>query len=76
MVERVYNPKKSPSDAFVFPKERKYPIFDESRARDALARVAKDGTPNEKKAVVTAVKRRYPNIQIPSNLVRQVRRGQ
>jgi len=48
--------------AFVFQKERKYPIHDASHARNALARVAQHGTPTEKSAVRAAVKQRYPEI--------------
>ena len=53
----------SPSD-FVFPKERKYPIHDESHARNALARVSQHGTPGEKKKVRAAVRKRYPGIEV------------
>lgn len=48
-----------PASAFVFPKDRKYPIHDEGHARNALSRAA--GKPEEAK-VRAAVKRRYPNI--------------
>lgn len=50
------------SSSFVFPKERKYPIQDETHARNALARVSQNGTPSEKSAVRKAVKAKYPNI--------------
>ena len=39
-----------------------YPIPDESHARNALARVAQHGTPQEKKQVRAAVARKFPNI--------------
>ena len=46
---------------FVFPKTRRYPIEDATHARDALARSS--GKP-EHAAVVTAVRRMYPEIEI------------
>lgn len=48
-----------PGSAFVFPKDRRYPIHDESHARDALARAS--GKPEESQ-VRAAVSRRYPDI--------------
>jgi len=51
-----------PSSAFVFPAQRAYPIHDENHARDALARVAQNGSPSEKAKVRAAVKKRYPGI--------------
>jgi len=53
-----------PDSAFVFPKERKYPIHDESHARSALQRVSQFGTPEEKAKVRAAVKRKYPNMKV------------
>jgi hypothetical protein len=50
-----------PDNDFVFPKTRRYPIEDESHARDALARSS--GKP-EHATVVAAVKRRYPKIDV------------
>jgi hypothetical protein len=47
---------------FALPDERKYPIPDKAHARNALARVAQDGTQKEQKEVRAAVKRRYPGI--------------
>ena len=46
---------------FVFPETRRYPIEDATHARDALARSS--GKP-EHAAVVTAVRRMYPEIEI------------
>jgi len=46
---------------FVFPKTRRYPIEDVAHARDALARSS--GKP-EHAAVVAAVRRKYPEIDI------------
>ena len=50
--------------SFALPDERKYPIHDESHARNALARVAQHGTPEEQKQVRNAVARRYKNIEV------------
>lgn len=51
-----------PNREFAIPSERKYPINNESHARNALARVSAYGTPTEKKQVCLAVAKRYPNI--------------
>jgi len=53
--------KKLPAKDFALPGDR-YPIHDESHARNALARVAQHGTPEEKAKVRAAVHRKYPNI--------------
>ena len=42
---------------------RKYPIHDEVHARNALARVAQHGTPEEQATVKAAVHKRYPGIK-------------
>ncbi len=52
-----------PPTAFVFPKQRRYPIHNISHARNALARAS--GKPEEA-AVRAAVKRRYPSLGAPS----------
>lgn len=54
--------KSLPDSAFAIPEKRAYPIHDEAHARNALSRVAQHGTPEEKRRVRAAVKRRYPNI--------------
>ena len=46
---------------FVFPETRRFPIEDAAHARDALARSS--GKP-EHAAVVSAVRRKYPEIDI------------
>jgi hypothetical protein len=56
--------KKLSDDDFALPDERRYPIHDEAHARNALARVAQHGTPEEKKKVKAAVKRKHPNIKV------------
>jgi len=50
-----------PKREFVFPDTRRYPIEDAAHARDALARSS--GKP-EHAAVVMAVRRMYPEIDI------------
>lgn len=47
---------------FAEPGKRAYPIQDEAHARNALARVSQNGTPEEKKKVRAAVHRRYPRM--------------
>lgn len=47
---------------FAEPGERKYPIPDESHARNALSRVSGNGTPEEKTKVRAAVHRKFPSI--------------
>ena len=42
---------------------RRYPIDTANRARNALARVAQNGTPAEQRAVRAAVKKKYPGIK-------------
>ncbi len=54
--------KKLGKGSFALPGKRKYPIPDESHARNALARVAQNGTPEEQKKVRAAVAKRFPSI--------------
>ncbi|HEY1244555.1 MAG TPA: hypothetical protein VGF29_06945 [Hyphomicrobiaceae bacterium] len=63
--------KKLPSSSFVFPGQRRYPIADESHARNALARVSAYGTPEEKARVRGAVRRRYPGIDQSTHVTRR-----
>ncbi len=56
--------KKLKSSDYAIPEKKAYPIHDETHARNALARVSQHGTPEEKKRVRAAVKRRYPNIDV------------
>lgn len=42
--------------------ERKYPIPDENHARNALARVARFGSPHEKRLVCEKVAKKFPEI--------------
>ena len=52
--------KKLSKKEFALPGKRKYPVPDKAHARNALARVARHGTPAEQKKVKAAVKRRFP----------------
>lgn len=54
-----------PKGTFAIPETRSYPIPDESHARNALARVAQHGTPEEKRRVKAAVRRKFPKIKSP-----------
>ena len=54
--------KKLSKKSFALPGKRKYPIPDKAHARNALARVAQNGTPAEQKKVRAAVKKRFPSI--------------
>jgi len=54
--------KKLSEKSFALPGKRKYPIPDKAHARNALARVAQNGTKAEQKKVTAAVKKRFPSI--------------
>jgi hypothetical protein len=51
-----------PSSMFAIPATRQYPIPDRGHAAVALARVDKNGTPQQKAQVRAAVKRRFPDL--------------
>lgn len=51
-----------PDRTFAIPEERKYPIPDRQHAANALARVAQNGSPEEKRRVKAAVKRKFPDL--------------
>lgn len=51
-----------PAKSFAEPDKRKYPIENEAHAKNALSRVSQSGTPEEKKTVRAAVKKKYPAI--------------
>jgi hypothetical protein len=53
-----------PTGAFAIPETRSYPIHDEAHAKDALSRVAANGTPEEKQRVTAAVKNKYPHMDV------------
>lgn len=52
------------NSTFAIPEERKYPIPDASHVRNALARVAQNGTPTEKRRVRAAVRKKFPSIKV------------
>lgn len=52
-----------PSSAFVYPSEKRYPIHDLAHARNALARVAQNGTPEEQSKVRSAVYSKFPELK-------------
>ena len=56
--------KRMPASSYALPAERKYPIPDESHARNALARVSGNGTPEEEAKVRAAVKRKFHDIHV------------
>jgi hypothetical protein len=49
---------------------RRYPIHDLAHARNALSRVAANGTPQEQAIVRAKVKSRYPGIHMDSGISR------
>ena len=53
---------KLPQSEFAEPGKRAYPIPDANHARNALARVAQNGTPAEKKEVAAKVHAKFPGI--------------
>ncbi|RZS90086.1 hypothetical protein EV189_1869 [Motilibacter rhizosphaerae] len=54
--------KKLDTGQFALPEERKYPIPDESHARNALARVAQHGDEEQQREVREHVHERYPDV--------------
>ena len=57
------NRKNLKKSSFALPDEEKYPIPDISHARNALARVAQNGTASEQKKVRAAVEKKYPSLK-------------
>jgi hypothetical protein len=55
--------RKLPASAFALGKGR-YPINTPGRARNALARVAQNGTPGQVATVKAAVRKKYPSIAV------------
>jgi hypothetical protein len=51
------------ASTFALPAQRKYPLDTAARARNALSRVAQNGTPAEKAAVRKKVAAKYPGIE-------------
>lgn len=54
---------KLPKKSFAIPGERSYPINDIAHARNALARVAQHGSPEEKAKIRKAVAKKFPGIE-------------
>ncbi len=63
-MSKIKNRNRMKSSTFALPKERKYPIPDASHARNALSRVAQNGTPSEKRRVRAAVRKKFPSIKV------------
>jgi len=57
------NRKNLKKSSFALPDEEKYPIPDIQHARNALARVAQNGTSAEQKKVRAAVEKKYPSLK-------------
>lgn len=55
---------KLPKASFALPAQRKYPIPDAAHARDALARVAANGTLAQQAQVRAAVRRKFKGIAV------------
>lgn len=69
-LDRPGNKKRSniPRSQFAIPPDR-YPIDTLARARNALSRVQQNGTPEEKRKVFAAVKKKYPELARRSDLI-------
>lgn len=50
---------------------RRYPIPDASHARNALARVAQNGSSSEQEVVRMKVRKKFPGIRIDSGIARK-----
>lgn len=61
--KRLAGGKPIPKGDFAVPPDG-YPIDTPGRARDALSRVAANGTPKEKTQVKAAVRKKYPSIAV------------
>lgn len=58
-----------PTEEFALP-GRRYPIHNAAHARNALSRVAANGTPQEQAIVRAKVKKRFPGIRVDSGIAR------
>lgn len=52
------------ASSFALPAQKKYRIDDPAHARNALSRVAANGSAKQKAQVRTAVARKYPSIKV------------
>lgn len=59
--------KKLPASDFALPEQRAYPIEDATHARAALSRVEEFGSSAQKRQVLAAVRRHFPNMQLRDN---------
>ena len=57
------NRKRLKKSSFALPEQEKYPIPDIAHARNALARVAQNGSEAEKKQVRAAVEKKFPSLK-------------
>ena len=64
--------KKMKKSTFAIPEKKKYPLPDLAHARNAAARVSAFGTPDEKKKVARAIKRKFPAFAKRSAFVKRV----
>lgn len=55
---------KMAASSFAIPEKKEYRIDDAAHARNALARVAQNGTPAEQAQVRKAVAKKYPSINV------------
>lgn len=55
--------------SFAIPGEKKYPITDVAHARNAISRVGQKGTPAERQAVYSAVKKKFPALAQRSTVI-------
>ena len=64
ILSQLANKKEPVRKDFAIPELRKFPIGDETTARNTLARVKKFGNTEEKRRVKSAIKSRYPNMGV------------
>jgi hypothetical protein len=60
---------------FAIPEDRAYPINDRAHAANALARVSQHGSPEEKRRVRAAVKRKYPDMPSVADKNKEKKKG-
>ncbi len=62
-VLRAKTRNKLPNEDFALP-GRRYPLHDETHARDALARASANATPAEQAIIRRKVRAKYPNMKV------------
>jgi hypothetical protein len=60
---------KMKSSSFAIPSKRKYPINTPGRRKNAIARVQQHGSPAEKRAVFSAIRRKDPGLAKRSSVI-------